>query len=88
MTENSSKILTMTENSLKKLYTRYCRIRPLSKKELSESGESCVKCTEDEIHIDVGGQTKVFEFERVYGEQSTQEEVPCSYFYDIFGYED
>ena len=58
----------------------YCRIRPFSKTELAnpERSESCCKI-DDDMSITVGGvgkgRAKEYNFDAVFGGESTQEEV-------------
>eukprot|EP00163_Fabomonas_tropica_P028901 TRINITY_DN59_c0_g1_i24.p1 TRINITY_DN59_c0_g1~~TRINITY_DN59_c0_g1_i24.p1 ORF type:complete len:890 (+),score=266.95 TRINITY_DN59_c0_g1_i24:247-2916(+) len=53
----------------------YCRVRPLSKKEIDEGHEPSLTTfdKEGEVKLLVGGKKQTFEFERVYGKTTTQE---------------
>lgn len=54
----------------------YCRVRPLSSEESSNGDTIALKYPEDDqIHLNHNGQKKAFEFERVFNQNHTQEDV-------------
>jgi hypothetical protein len=52
-----------------------CRVRPSNKIEQAAGGTNCVKHTTESIEVLVEDRTDSFTFDRVFGADSTQEEV-------------
>lgn len=52
-----------------------CRIRPTNAREIREGGVTCVKFTEDMIEVNNEGAQNKFNFDRVFGGESTQVDV-------------
>ena len=52
-----------------------CRVRPSNKIEQAAGGINCVKHTTESIEVQVEDRTDSFTFDRVFGAESTQEEV-------------
>jgi hypothetical protein len=50
-----------------------CRVRPQNQKELSlTNGSTCVKLSEENLEINVDDAIHVFQFDRVFGPESSQ----------------
>lgn len=52
-----------------------CRVRPTNAREIREGGTTCVKCGEEQIDVQSDGGNNKFNFDRVFGMESTQVEV-------------
>lgn len=52
-----------------------CRVRPTNAREIREGGSTCVKCGEEQIDVQSEGGNNKFNFDRVFGMESTQVEV-------------
>ena len=54
----------------------FCRVRPLSKKNIADGAKAAVGFPSDtDISVDVGGKMAAFQFDRVFDSSSTQEQV-------------
>ena len=75
--QKKRKELHNTLEDLKGKIRVYARIRPISKKELETDGQNVVSVTKaDEFRVHTESQNpKDYEFDSVFGPESTQEEV-------------
>lgn len=51
------------------------RVRPTNQKEVNMGGVTCVKHSQTNIEVVVDGNPNAFNFDRIFGAESTQEEV-------------
>ena len=52
-----------------------CRIRPTNQKEISSGGNTCVKFNDTTVEVGVDDGSHTFSFDRIFGMESTQQEV-------------
>eukprot|EP01031_Cornospumella_fuschlensis_P022952 gene22952-27931_t len=65
----------MSKSSTRQNVKVVARVRPTNQKEVAMGGVTCVKHTKTNIEVIVEGNPNAFNFDRIFGAESTQEEV-------------